>query len=186
MKISLDIIEKLKKKSETPLNIAFELNPLRNVYLSNTIVADLSQNVKMKYFSNNLFSPSVLRLMYAENVKKRRTFSRELMDFMTKWTRDIFNCGCKDNPYCDCGRLNLEKLILNLRVKDNMSIEKISDYLHDEYKIIVFKGDLIDYLENLIYSLESIKNIGEKLTNLDNTYLDEILKIPKLIEEIKY
>ena len=186
LKISLDIIEKLKKKSETPLNIAFELNPLRNVYLSNTIVADLSQNVKMKYFSNNLFSPSVLRLMYAENVKKRRTFSRELMDFMTKWTRDIFNCGCKDNPYCDCGRLNLEKLILNLRVKDNMSIEKISDYLHDEYKIIVFKGDLIDYLENLIYSLESIKNIGEKLTNLDNTYLDEILKIPKLIEEIKY
>ena len=124
--------------------------------------------------------------MNAENVRKRKTFSREFMDFITKWTSDIFNCNCKDNPYCDCGRKNLEKLILNLRVKENMSIEEISDYLNVEYKIIVFKGDIIDYLEGLIYSLESIKNIGETLANLDKNYLNEILEIPTLIEEIKY
>ena len=183
---SLDIIDKLKKRSEKPLNIALELNPLRNVYLSNTIVADLSKNVKMKYFSNNLFSTSVLSLMNAENVRKRKTFSREFLDFITKLTSDIFNCRCKDNPYCDCGRLNLEKLILDLRRKEHMSIKEISDYLSSEYKTIVFKGDIIDYLESLIYSLESIKKIGEGLTNLDRDYLDEILEIPTLIEEIKY
>ncbi len=186
LETSLDIIEKLKKRSERPLNIAFELNPLRNVYLSNSIVADLSKNVKMKYFSNNLFSVSSKMLMNAEQVKKRKKFSRSLIDYIMKWTRDIFNCNCKDNPYCDCGQLNLEKLILKLRVEEKLSIEQISHYFEEEYQILIFKGDLIDYLESLIYSLESIKNIGVRLANLDKNYLNEILEIPSLIEEIKY
>ncbi|KKN19245.1 hypothetical protein LCGC14_0947700 [marine sediment metagenome] len=108
------------------------------------------------------------------------------MDFIVKWTNDIFNCSCKDNPYCDCGRVNLEKLILNLRVKDDMLIEEISNYLNNEYKIKIHKGDIIGYLESLIYSLESIKNIGDGLPNLDAKIKQEILEIPKLITRIKY
>ncbi|NVM38186.1 MAG: DEAD/DEAH box helicase [Candidatus Lokiarchaeota archaeon] len=182
----LDIIKKLQKKLENPLDIALNLEFLRNVYLSKNLVADLSKNVNMKYFSNNLFSASVLSLMNADYVKKRKTFSRDFIDFIMKLTSDIFNCTCNDNPYCDCGRLNLEKLILNLRVKEKMTIEEISNYLIEEYKILVFKGDLIDYLENLIYSLESIKNIAEGISNLDENYIREIKKIPILIENIKY
>ena len=159
---------------------------LRNVYLSKNIVADLSKNANMKYFSNNLFSASVLSLMNADYVKKRKTFSREFIDFITKLTSDIFNCNCKDNPYCDCGRLNFEKLIVNLRVEEKMTIEEISDYLVEEYKIVIFRGDLIQYLENLIYSLESIKNIAEGISNLVDDYNKEIKEIPNLINQIKY
>jgi helicase len=183
---SLEIIKKLKNKLYTPLDIALELEFLRNVYLSKNLVADLSRNVNMKYFSNNLFSASVLSLMNADYVKKRKTFSRDFIDIIMKLTSDIFNCSCKDNPYCDCGRLNLEKIILDLRVKENMTIEEISNYLIEEYKILVFKGDLIDYFENLIYSLESIKNIAEGISNLDENYIREIKDIPTLIENIKY
>ncbi len=183
---SLDIIKKLQNKLEKPLDIALDLEFLRNVYLSKNLVADLSKNVNMKYFSNNLFSASVLSLMNADYVKKRKTFSRDFIDFIMKLTSDIFNCTCKDNPYCDCGRLNLEKLILNLRVKENMTIEEISNYLADEYKILIFKGDIISYLEELIYSLESVKNIGDGLPNLDANYKKEILEIPNLIKNIKY
>ncbi|MFW9999561.1 MAG: DEAD/DEAH box helicase [Candidatus Hodarchaeota archaeon] len=183
---SLEIIKKLKNKLYSPLDIAIDLEVLRNVYLSKKLVADLSKNINMKYFSNNLFSASVLSLMNADYVKKRKTFSRDFIDFITKLTSDIFNCSCKDNPYCDCGRVNLEKLILNLRVKENMTIEEISNYLINEYKILVFKGDLIDYLESLIYSLESIKNIAEGIPNLDEDYIRETIEIPNLIENIKY
>ncbi|MFX0143563.1 MAG: DEAD/DEAH box helicase, partial [Candidatus Hodarchaeota archaeon] len=123
----LEIIKKLQNELETPLDIALELEFLRNVYLSKNIVADLSKNVNMKYFSNNLFSASVLSLMNAEYVRKRKTFSRDFIDFIMKLINDIFNCSCQDNPYCDCGRLNLEKLILNLRIKHNMTIEEISN-----------------------------------------------------------
>ncbi len=182
----LEIIEKLQNKLESPLEIALDLEFLRNVYLSKNIVADLSKNVNMKYFSNNLFSASVLSLMNAEYVKKRKSFSRDFIDFIMKLTNDIFNCNCKDNPYCDCARLNLEKLILDLRIKQNMTIEEISSYLIEEYKIMVFKGDLIDYLESLIYSLESIKNIAEGVSNLDEKFKKEIREIPYLIENIKY
>ncbi|MFX1378402.1 MAG: DEAD/DEAH box helicase [Promethearchaeota archaeon] len=183
---SLIIIEKLQSKSKTPLDIALDIESLRNVYISKNIVADLSKNVNMKYFSNNLFSASVLSLMNAEYVKKRKSFSRDFIDFIMKLTNDIFNCNCKDNPYCDCGRLNLEKLILDLRITHNMTIEEISNYLLEEYKIMVFKGDLIDYLESLIYSLESIKNIAEGISNLDEDFNNEIKEIPNLIESIKY
>jgi len=183
---SLDIIKKLQNNLATPLDIALDLEFLRNVYLSKNIVADLSKNINMKYFSNNLFSASVLSLMNADYVKKRKTFSRDFIDFLMKLTSDIFSCTCKDNPYCDCGRLNLENLIVNLRIKENMTIEEISNYLIEEYKILVFKGDLIDYLENLIYSLESIKNIADGISNLNENYVREIKEIPNLIESIKY
>ncbi len=183
---SFDIIKKLHDEMATPLEIALDLEVLRNVYLSKNVVADLSKNVNMKYFSNNLFSASVLSLMNADYIKKRRTFSREFIDFMMKLTGDIFNCNCKDNPYCDCGRLNLEKLIMNLRIEEMMTIEEISNYLREEYKIVIFRGDLIQYLENLIYSLESIKNISEGITNLNENYVKEIRNIPGLIEKIKY
>ncbi|MFX1390855.1 MAG: DEAD/DEAH box helicase [Promethearchaeota archaeon] len=183
---SLEIIRKLENNIEKPLDIALNLDVLRNVYLSKALVADLSKNINMKYLSNNLFSASVLSLMNAEYVKKRRSFSRDFIDFIMKITNDIFNCSCKDNPYCDCGRLNLEKLILNLRIKDNMTIEEITDFLREEYKVLIFKGDLIDYFESLIYNLESIKNIADGIFKLNEDYSIQIGEIPKIIESIKY
>ena len=102
-----------------------------------------------------------------------------------KWTQEIFTCNCKDNPYCECGRLNLEKIIFNLRIIEKFSIEQIHDYLREEYKLLVFKGDILDYLENLLYSLESLKNIAEGIPNLDIDYKTEVLEIPEIIEKIK-
>ncbi len=124
--------------------------------------------------------------MNADYVKKRKSFSRDFIEFITKLTNEIFNCNCKDNPYCDCGRLNLERKILDLRIQNNMTIEEIGQFLNEEYNILVFKGDLIDYLENLIYNLESIKNIAEAIPNLNNSIIKELREIPQIIEKIKY
>ncbi len=182
----LEIIDTLRKKDKTIIDIALELKPIKNVYLSKGIVADLAKNVNMRYLSNNLFSGSVLSLMNAEYVKKRRTFSREFIEFISKWVSEIFNCKCKNNPYCDCGRINLEKMILNSRIKHNLSIEEICRSFEDDYKIKIFKGDVIDYLENLIYSLESITNILEGISRIDPVYQEEINNIPRIIEMMKY
>ncbi len=182
----LEIIEILRnQQAPNMIHLALELKPIRNVYLSKRIVAELSKNVRMKYFSNNFFSASVLSLMNAEYIKKRKSFSSDFLQLIMKWINDIFNCNCKDNPYCDCGRKNLEKIILDLRINDGFTIAQISQFLEDEYELLVFKGDLIDYLQNLIYSLESIKNISEGIKNLDAIYKQELSKIPKVIENIK-
>jgi helicase len=182
----LEILEELKNKEKSIIEIALDLKPIKNVYLSKGIVADLAKNVNMRYLSNNLFSGSILSLMSAQHVRKRKTFSREFIDFISKWLNDIFNCNCKDSPYCDCGKLNLEKMILNSRVKHQMTIEEICIIFEEDYKIKIFKGDVIDYLENLIYSLESIKNILEGTSHLDPKYQAEIQEIPKIISKIKY
>jgi helicase len=182
----LDLIDALKKKDKTIIDIALELKPIKNVYLSKGIVADLAKNVNMRYLSNNLFSGSVLSLMNAEYVRKRKTYSREFIEFISKWISEIFNCKCKDNPYCDCGRINLEKMILNSRIKHHLSIEEICRSFEDNYKIKIFKGDVIDYLENLIYSLESITNILTGISIIDPVYQEEIKNIPKIIEMMKY
>ncbi|MHA1192883.1 MAG: DUF5814 domain-containing protein, partial [Promethearchaeota archaeon] len=181
----LDLINKLKSKKEAIIDIVLNLKPLKNVYLSKKIAADLSRNVNMKYFSNNFFSNSVLSLMNAEYVKKRKKFSDSFIELIVKWTSEFFNCSCKDNPYCECGRLNLERIILNLRTEDQLSIDGISDYLMDEYSIQVFKGDIVDYLESLIYSFESLFNISKGLPNLDPNYKKELTEIPEIIERIK-
>jgi helicase len=182
----LEIANRLEKEDEVVHDIVLELNPLKNVYLSKKVVADLSKNVNMKYFSNNFFSASALSLMNAEYVKKRKKFSQDFIDLIIKWTTDIFNCTCKDNPYCDCGRINLEKMILRLRTEENLSVEAISSHLLEAYNIMVFKGDLIDYLESLIYSLESILNIAKGLDKINPQNNTQLSDIPNLITKIKY
>jgi len=53
-------------------------------------------------------------------------------------------------------------------------------------KILVeYKIGNIDYLQNLIYSLESIKNISAGITNLAAIYTKELSEIPIIIENIK-
>ncbi len=185
VKKSLEIIEELKKKKKKIVDIVLELKALRNVYLTKKVVADLSKHRSARYSSNNFFSASVSSFLIADNIKKRKSFSREVTDFFINWTNDIFNCNCKDNPYCDCGRLNLERIIFSLRTDENFDISEISEHLSNKYGLLVFRGDIIGYFENLIYSLESIQNIAKGIINLDDEYKYEISKIPELISKIK-
>ncbi|MBY9020277.1 MAG: DEAD/DEAH box helicase [Candidatus Lokiarchaeota archaeon] len=185
VEVSLNIIEELQEKEKRIREIVLDLKSLRNVYLTKKVVADLSKHRPAKYSSNNFFSASVLSLMDANYVRKRKSFSDDFITYVVKWTKEIFNCDCKDKPYCDCGRLNLEKLILSLRIENNFSIKEISEYLEDELEIMIYKGDITDYLENLIYSFESILNISKGIQNLDPTYNEEISDIPNIIERIR-
>ncbi|MHA1726273.1 MAG: DEAD/DEAH box helicase [Promethearchaeota archaeon] len=181
----LEIIHEVKVDSKPLIEIALDLKPIKNVYLSKKVVASLSRNVNMKYYSNNFFSASVLSLMDAEHVKKRKKFSQDFIDLVLKWTREIFNCKCKDNPFCDCGRINFQKILLRLRIEDKLSLEQIQEYLEENYKILVYLGDLVDFFENLIYSLESLKNIVEGLNELRKSHLEELRGIPEVIAKIK-
>jgi helicase len=182
---SLEIVEILKNKNKKIIDIVLELRALKNVYLTKKVVADLSKHRAARYSSNNFFSASVLSLMDANYVKKRKSFSDEFIKYVIKWTGEIFNCDCKDKPYCECGRINLERIILNLRIENKLSIREISEYLEEELKILIYKGDITDYLENLIYSFESILNISKGISNLDSDYEREISEIPNIIENIR-
>ena len=184
---SLEIIEILRNNSKSLIEVALGIDPLRNVYLTKRIMADLSKNRSNKYLSSNFFTASTLSLLDAEHIRKKKNFSRDFIEMIMKWMNDIFNCSCNDKPYCECGRLNLEKLILTLRTEDNFNIDEIRNYLEEEYNILVFKGDLMDFLERLIYSAESVLEIAQSIGNIKNNrnYKDEILDMPNYIKKIK-
>jgi hypothetical protein len=50
---------------------------------------------------------------------------------------------------------------------------------------MIFKGDIIDYLENLIYTFESISHITRAIERLDMEYKNELEQIPNTILAIK-
>ncbi|MGV9172197.1 MAG: DUF5814 domain-containing protein, partial [Promethearchaeia archaeon] len=77
------------------------------------------------------------------------------------------------------------RIILELRTEDKFSIQDIHMYLHEKYNLTVFKGDIIDYLNSLIYSFQSIKNIALGVPNLGEDYRDEIRKISEIVQKIK-
>ena len=185
VEMSLNIIEELKKREKEIIEIVLDLKSLRNVYLTKKVVADLSKHRPAKYSSNNFFSSSNLSLMDANYVKKRKSFSDDFIKYVVKWTKEIFNCDCKDKPYCECGKLNLKVIILNLRIENNFSINEISEYLKNELEILIYRGDITDYLENSIYSFESVLNISKGVPNLDPIYDEELSDIPNIIEQIR-
>lgn len=74
---------------------------------------------------------------------------------------------------------------MNLRIENNFSIIEISEYLENELEIMIYKGDITDYLEKLIYSFERILNISKGVPNLDPIYDEELSDIPNIIERIR-
>ena len=74
---------------------------------------------------------------------------------------------------------------MNLRIENNFSIIEISEYLENELEIMIYKGDITDYLEKLIYSFERILNISKGVPNLDTIYDEELSDIPNIIERIR-
>ena len=166
------------------VTITLNLEPLKNVYVSNKIVSEVSKSINAKYVSNQLFSGTILSIMESRNYKRRKSFPKFLIDILTNWIKILFNCECKDAPYCDCGLNNLQSLIFSLRIDKKYSIDDIYYYLLKEFEIIIYRGDLIDFFESLIHSFNTIKNICESLI-LNEDIKEKMLFIPSIIEKIK-
>ncbi|MCF2140073.1 MAG: DUF5814 domain-containing protein [Candidatus Lokiarchaeota archaeon] len=163
------------------LRLAQNLNSFMNVYVTNRMLAELSLKSERQSRSNNLFSNSVLSMIHADYMgKKHRThINRRVYEVILRWVEDIFNCTCEDSPYCDCGRKNVEGFIFDYRLS-GLTISEIIETFKEEFEIKIFPGDLIDYLERIIYSLLAIQKIGKSIAIPAQTML-RIKEIPKII-----
>ncbi|MHA1777150.1 MAG: DUF5814 domain-containing protein [Promethearchaeota archaeon] len=166
------------------LILAQSLNKFMNVYVTNRMLAELSLKSERQSRSNNLFSNSVLSMISADYMgkKQRGRLNRRVYETIIRWIEDIFNCSCEDSPYCDCGRKNVEGFIFDYRLS-GLSISEIVQVFKDEFEIKIFPGDLIDYLERIIYSLLAIQKIGKSVTVSPQTML-QLKEIPKLINQL--
>ena len=109
-----------------------------------------------------------------------------MRDLLILWTSEIFNCGCKDSPYCNCGRKNIEKKIISLRLEGYYPNE-IMKWLESEWYLKIFSGDLYDYIDGFIHNLRSIYKIGKsilKFVNLNDNIRNNITEIPNIIKNL--
>ncbi len=185
LKIRDTLLQPISLEMPAPniLKLAQSLHQFNNVYVTNRMLAELSLKNERVMRSNNLFSNSVLSMIKAEHLGKKTThINRRVLNTILKWTQEIFNCTCSDKPYCDCGRKQVENIIVTLRT-DSLTLSEIIEELREEYEIKIFLGDLVDYFEALIYSLFSIAKIGRSLAIPAKTML-KLREIPKLVNQL--
>jgi len=164
-----------------PVIIAMHLEEFNNVYVTKRMIADLKTESQGNLGSNNLFSTSVLSMTGAEHMgKKGRRIPRGVFDTIIKWQEDIFNCNCEEKPYCECGKLNVAGYILDYRLS-GLNFNQIAQTLKDVYEIKVFLGDLMDYIESIIYDLLAIEKIGKAL-DIPRETQEKIKEIPHIVD----
>lgn len=141
------------------LDIAINMEPFEAAYLSNRVVAELA-NMFHTFFPTRFFSGSLLGSIGPGNVKLHKRMPGWMTDLFSRWMKDIFNCKCKENPFCDCGKINLSKKLLELRMM-GLTPRNISNYLIEEYDIYAYPGDIFDWLETFLHNLTAVKRISE-------------------------
>ncbi|MHA1822173.1 MAG: DEAD/DEAH box helicase [Promethearchaeota archaeon] len=165
-----------------PLEIAMELNPFNNIYVSNAVSNEIKKASRGKVNTNQLFSNSTLSLLSADLYHSKRSLSKYIIDVISVWTKEIFNCGHKDSPYCNCGRKNIERRILEYRLLGDYP-QAIIKKLNKELFLKVYMGDLFDYFDSLIHNLKIIYKIGKSI-EVPEEIKEDLEKIPKIIELI--
>jgi helicase len=165
-----------------PINIAIDLNPMKNIYVSNAVMNEIKSKDKSSKSSTLLFSNSTMSLIGSENLGNKRKLSKFLKDLLEVWTREIFNCSCQNSPYCECSRRNVQKKLIELRL-EGRRIDEILKWMKINWFLKFYSGDLFDYFDTLIHNLKSICNIGNSL-NVSELVIEEIRIIDSLIKDI--
>ncbi|MFW9930123.1 MAG: DUF5814 domain-containing protein, partial [Candidatus Thorarchaeota archaeon] len=151
MELVLDILEK-----RDFMEIAILLDPLENIHLTPKVVGYLERSLQTRV-KTRLFNSNALDLVdkVSELVKK---LDPKVMQILIKWFQDFFNCKCRDKPDCDCGKVNVNKKLLEYRLL-GLSPNAIAKKLNNEYGLYIYPGDLLRWLESILYKLEGIEKI---------------------------
>ena len=172
--LSVDEADYIRHNLEgNPLDLAITLEQL-NIYVSNKLLN------KLPYYqnsSNNLFSESMLSLIY-QNYDIDFT-DKSTREKINKLINDTMTCNCMDFPYCPCLRKNLEEKVMDLRL-EKKSPHQISTILEEKYLLKIYGGDIFNWLDRIVYKLESIQRISNAFNNNEKSkecqeYIDLII-----------
>ena len=144
------------------LNTIVQLEPFSNVYLTQRLKSQLEIEV------DTLFSGTCIEALTTHEVGLPL-----LVEF--------FACDCKGSPYCDHPRYNISERICELRIK-GLSPFNISKTFRQEYKLLLYPGDVFSYLDAVIHKIEAVERIAGVLNRKDVVKKAETLK--KRIEGI--
>ncbi|MHA1655389.1 MAG: DUF5814 domain-containing protein [Candidatus Heimdallarchaeota archaeon] len=142
----------------SPLEIAVAFEPFTAVFLNSKIQAEIEKTLKSGYIGSNLFSGSVLEYMQSA-LEKRANLPNLVVQTFAKWSKDIFNCKCLENPWCGCGEKELSRKIVELRLQ-NKNLRKIATELSTNYNLYAYPGDIYRWFDTLIHHLRAVAKLA--------------------------
>jgi helicase len=165
------------------VQMAIDINPFKNFYISNALSNEIKNITGKQKSSTLLFSNQVLSLLKAQTFDRKRKLPKFIKNVLLDWTQDIFTCSCEDNPYCECGRKKIQEIMLILRLEGLKTVDEIRQYFMDNYQIQIFRGDLYDFYDQVIYNLRSIFEIS-KSVEIHAEILDDVNETPSILENL--
>ncbi|UCE11154.1 MAG: DEAD/DEAH box helicase [Candidatus Thorarchaeota archaeon] len=162
------------------LDIAISLDTFENVYLSSRLQGEVDTAFRT-HMPTRLFSGVFADLT---DLKKPTGGSGRLpkwvFEVFGKWTTDFFNCGCRDFPECDHGKIKLGKWIVERRL-EGLNPSVIARKLINSYELWAYPGDLFSWLDSLIHNLNAVKRIAAVAgkTDLGEQIEDQIARIER-------
>ncbi len=171
------------KRKSTPIpQIALIIEPFEALYLSRRLHTYLERKYNMRFGTRFLAGTSldVMDAALIDKQQKRKKMDGKLDDWVyelfTRWSTDFFNCDCSENPYCECGRLKINQIILDLRLK-GLNPREIVYALRKEYELTAYPGDLFKWLDTILHRLDGLARIWKAEGENPKVVRDLIRKI---------
>ena len=108
-----------------------------------------------------------------------------VFEIFGKWATTFFNCGCRDFPDCDHGKLKLGRWLVERR-QEGLNPSGLAARLHDQFQLWVYPGDLFSWLDSLIHGLKAVQRIANVAgkTDLSVEIAGQIASIERPLDKI--
>ena len=162
---------------EDIFDIVTSLEKIRNVYLSQYIIKNISKITDINIRGTRLFTDFNKRILFTG--AHEYSNSRNLINKINNIIHDFMECDCDYPLNCNCIEKNISKHIIERRLQ-GWSPTEISKEFKREYELVIYPGDIYSYLDQVIMMLEAIKRIS-----LSSHVTSTAQKAEKMIKKIE-
>ncbi|MFX1578569.1 MAG: DUF5814 domain-containing protein [Promethearchaeota archaeon] len=165
-------------------DIAILLEPFENVYLSAKLQEEVNSAFRT-HMPTRLFSGVFSEISDASRPKGGvGRLPQWVFEVFSKWTTTFFNCGCREYPECDHGKIRLGRWLVEKR-KEGLNPSGLAQKLHDDFELWAYPGDIFSWLDSLIHSLKAVQRIANVAgkTDLHVQIEDQIARIERPLEK---
>jgi helicase len=150
------------------LDIALMLEPFENIYLSSKLQEEINSAFRT-HMPTRLFSGVFGEI---SSLTKPGSGAGRLpqwvFEVFSVWATTFFNCGCRDFPECDHGKIKLGRWLVERRY-EGYNPSGLADRLHKDFELWAYPGDIFSWLDSLIHSLKAVQRIASVAGKTDLT-----------------
>ena len=109
-------------------------------------------------FPKGAFKGATLDILFqGEGLAKLNEASR---DRVLEFAEAFLDCDCQANPHCGCAERKFTRYLLELR-EQGLGPQSVVDVMGDDYMLYAYPGDVRNFLDDSIRTLEAVEALAE-------------------------